>query len=132
MADALLVLRQWITVKERRLAGVRLLRDDHFQTSQCRLVPDLLNQFPERHILKILVGLLAQVEILLPAIVLSNDDPADTVFEAVGDDHLAGMMEVVFQPEIPLPTLHFRPVLVELLIDALDDTPVDQYWVMLI
>ena len=123
------ILRQRITVKETGFAGVRLLSEHNLQTSKCGFVLDFLQEPVERNILEVSSRPLVQfLHALLPAIVLTNDDRADAVFEAVLHDELGYMVEVVLQPEIPFPAFTLgvaEPV--EMLVDALANATVDQY-----
>jgi len=127
------ILRQWITVKETGLAGVRLLRENHIKSSQCCLVLDFLQEPPERNILEVRPCPLVQLlHTLLPTIVLANDDRANAVFQAVLHDELADVVEVVFQPEVAFPAFTLGLVPVVVLVDALANATIDQYWSRLI
>ena len=132
MADAFLVLRQWITVKKRRLAGVCLFRESHINTGNRCLVLDLLQQEVSRHEAERLIGLLAQVDALFPPIVLANDDPADPMLHTQVHDELADVVEVVLQAEVPLAEAVFARSFVVPLIDAFDDATIDQYRTVLV
>jgi hypothetical protein len=122
------ILWQWITVKETGFAGVRLLSEDNFQTSEHGFVLDFLQQSPERNVLEILLGSLVKTfHALLPTVVLANDDRADAMLDTVLHDELGRMVEVVLQPEISLPTLTLRTEPVEVLVDAFANATVDQY-----
>lgn len=127
MANTTLVDRQRITVKETCLTGVCFLREHNLKPSENCLVLDLLQQTPERDVLEVLVRLLAQVHARFPTVILANDNRANAVLEAMSDDELANVVEVVLQPEVPFLALPFGVVLVELLVDALANATVDQY-----
>lgn len=127
MTNTFFVSRQRITVKETGLAGIRFLREHNLQTSENCLVLDLLQQPPKRNVLEVLVRLLTQVHPQLPAVVLANDYLATTMLEAVSDDELANVVEVVLQSEVSLLAFPLGIVLVELLVDTLANATVDQY-----
>src|SRR5579859_2057867 len=132
VSHAFLVSRQRVTVVETRFAGVRLLRESHINSSNRCLVLDLLQQQVRWHKAKRLVGLLAQVDALLPTIVLANDDATDAVLHAQVHDELADMVEVVLQAEIPLPQSALARTFVVPLVYTLDDATIDQYWTVLV
>ena len=122
------ILRQRITVKKTRLAGVCLFREDYFKSSQRCLVLNLLQKFAERNVLEVLLRPLVQFHASLPAVVLANDDRANPMLDTVRHDELANMVEVVLQSEIPF----LAGVLgiaepVEMLVNALANATVDQY-----
>lgn len=114
-------------VKKTCFTGIRLFGELHRDTSQRCLVLDLLNEPPERNVLEVLLLRLPHLDFLLPAIVLSDDKSPDPMLDTQVDDELAGMVEVVFNLEVPFPAGSFVRTFVVQPVDALEDTTVDQY-----
>jgi hypothetical protein len=114
-------------VKETRLTGVRFLRELHDNTNQCCLVLNLLNEPPERNVLEVLLLRLTHLDLLLPTIVLTNDDTTDTMLDAQVHNEFGRMMKVILNLEVPFPARPLVGMLVIQPIDTLDDTTVDQY-----
>ncbi len=122
------ILRQRITIKETGFAGIRFLRENNVKSSQCCLVLNLLQESVERNILEVSPRPPVQfLHALLPAIILTNDDRANAMFDTMSHNELANMVEVVFQTEVAFLafTLGLEPV--EMLVDALANATVDQY-----
>ena len=125
--NAFLVGRYVVMVKKRRFTGICFLGENHVNANHRRLVLDLFQQFPEWNVVEVLIGLLAQVEVLFPAIVLPDNDTSNAVLDTVLDDELGSVVKVVFQTPVAFSAVVFVQLLVEPLVDTLDDTTIDQY-----
>src|SRR5258708_1862017 len=68
-----------LTVKETALASVALFDDRHANADELRFIGQHLNEAGMRNAHKVLVGTLAQVDVLLPAVILADDQIADTL-----------------------------------------------------
>ena len=93
---------------------------------------DLLKQQVERNILEVLISSLTKVHFLLPSIVLSDDQGSNPMLNAVLDQELGDVMEVVFKTEVTLLGTFLGRVLVEPLIERLCHSTIDQYGRMLV
>ena len=82
--------------------------------------------------MEVLVRLPPKVHFLLPSVVLSNDQRPDPILDAVLDQELGDVMEVVLKTEVSLARTALGRVLVEPLVERLCHATIDQYGGMLV
>lgn len=63
----------WFKVEETALAGVAFLRSDHLDAHQLGFVRQQIDKAGVRYLNKILVGARSQIDLLLPVVILADD-----------------------------------------------------------
>ena len=90
-----------LTVKETTLAGVAFFLNNEVVSDVLRLIPYLLLEFTDWNLHEILVCFLAEVNILLPVVVMPENNRADVIPYTVIYYEMAGFMEKIIDFIIP-------------------------------
>jgi hypothetical protein len=134
-----------ITIEEAGFAGIALFGDDDRDTDQFGLVAQHRDEARMRDLHKCLVIALADLDLLLPKRVFSDDEGTDTSSHQQSNDGFRGEVQLILDPtialvgdplelmgrEVVLPgelLLQMFALLVVALVDRLEHTTVNEYW----
>ena len=89
------VIRQWIEVKRRLTRGVAFLTNNHLDAVLLRLVANHMDQAIERNAHKILIVDLAKVDVLLPPVVMPDDNGSQVMLKEKLHNEAGNLVQVV-------------------------------------
>lgn len=108
LACILLVLANRLLVEEGTLAGVTFFGDDDLNPDECGFVGEQVDELGMGQEDKVLVGTLAEPDLLLPAIILADDQRPDALREQRLDHQAATTVEFGLDPPIALVGDHLQ------------------------
>ena len=110
LALVLFLVRQGLAVQEAALAGVGLLSHDHLKAHHLGLIGQHLDEAGMREEDECLIRVLSQGHILLPTVILPDDQGTDTMLDEMINDAAAGHMEIAVHLPFPLVGEHIEAV----------------------
>src|SRR5437763_1480539 len=93
-AHVLLMMADRFQIKKTALAGVAFFREDHPYADQLRLVAEHVDKAGMRNGDEVLVGAPAQVDFLLPVLILADDKRSDALFHEQINESAAVRVQV--------------------------------------
>ena len=93
LADIHRMMTDWLQVQERTLAGMALVGNDDPDADQLGFVSEHVDKLGMRNGYKILVVAGAHIYVLLPGIILADNERANAFLDELVDDQAAAPME---------------------------------------